>query len=89
MPEGHNADHLRKVILDAFDMSLGAGLSKLAGKVFRIGHLGSFNDLMLAGTLSGVEMGLQLAGVPHGSGGVTAALQYLTESKREAAALVG
>jgi alanine-glyoxylate transaminase/serine-glyoxylate transaminase/serine-pyruvate transaminase len=89
VPEGHNADHLRKVILDAFDMSLGAGLSKLAGKVFRIGHLGSFNDLMLAGTLSGVEMGLQLAGVPHRSGGVTAALQYLTETRREAAALVG
>src|SRR5271168_2777048 len=84
MPEGHNADQLRKVILDTFDMSLGAGLSKLAGKVFRIGHLGSFNDLMLAGTLSGVEMGLQLAGVPHKSGGVTAALQYLTEAKREA-----
>jgi alanine-glyoxylate transaminase/serine-glyoxylate transaminase/serine-pyruvate transaminase len=89
MPEGHNGDHLRKVILDAFDMSLGAGLSKLAGKVFRIGHLGSFNDLMLAGTLSGVEMGLLLAGVPHRSGGVTAALQYLAETKREAAALVG
>jgi alanine-glyoxylate transaminase/serine-glyoxylate transaminase/serine-pyruvate transaminase len=89
MPEGHNADRLRKVILDAFDMSLGAGLSKLAGKVFRIGHLGSFNDLMLAGTLSGVEMGLRLAGVPHRSGGVTAALKYLTESKREAAALAG
>jgi alanine-glyoxylate transaminase/serine-glyoxylate transaminase/serine-pyruvate transaminase len=89
MPEGHNADQLRKVILEVFDMSLGAGLSKLAGKVFRIGHLGSFNDLMLAGTLSGVEMGLQLAGVPHSSGGVTAALQYLTETKRETAALVG
>jgi alanine-glyoxylate transaminase/serine-glyoxylate transaminase/serine-pyruvate transaminase len=89
MPEGHNADQLRTVILDAFDMSLGAGLSKLAATVFRIGHLGSFNDLMLAGTLSGVEMGLQLAGVPYHSGGVTAALQYLTESKREAAALVG
>jgi alanine-glyoxylate transaminase/serine-glyoxylate transaminase/serine-pyruvate transaminase len=89
MPEGHNADQLRKIILDNFDMSLGAGLSRLAGKVFRIGHLGSFNDLMLAGTLSGVEMGLQLAGVPHQSGGVTAALQYLTETKREAAALVG
>jgi alanine-glyoxylate transaminase/serine-glyoxylate transaminase/serine-pyruvate transaminase len=88
-PDGHNADHLRKVILDAFDMSLGAGLSKLSGKVFRIGHLGSFNDLMLAGTLSGVEMGLQLAGVPHTSGGVTKALQYLTETKREAAAIVG
>jgi alanine-glyoxylate transaminase/serine-glyoxylate transaminase/serine-pyruvate transaminase len=89
LPEGHNADQLRKVILNAFDMSLGAGLSKLAGKVFRIGHLGSFNDLMLAGTLSGVEMGLQLAGVPYHSGGVTAALQYLTETKLEAAALAG
>lgn len=87
MPEGHNADHLRKVILDAFDMSLGAGLSKLAGRVLRIGHLGSFNDLMLAGTLSGVEMGLQLAGVPHRCGGVTAALQYLAETKHCAATL--
>jgi alanine-glyoxylate transaminase/serine-glyoxylate transaminase/serine-pyruvate transaminase len=76
-PEGHDADRLRKVILENFDMSLGAGLSKLAGKVFRIGHLGSFNDLMLAGTLSGVEMGLNLAGVPHRDGGVTAALQAL------------
>ena len=89
MPEGHNADHLRKVILDTFDMSLGAGLSKLAGRAFRIGHLGSFNDLMLAGTLSGVEMGLQLAGVPHRGGGVTAALQYLIETRQGAAALVG
>ena len=78
MPEGHNADELRRIILERFDMSLGAGLSKLAGKVFRIGHLGSFNDLMLAGTLSGVEMGLQLAGVPHRLGGVTAALQSLS-----------
>jgi alanine-glyoxylate transaminase/serine-glyoxylate transaminase/serine-pyruvate transaminase len=77
MPEGHDADRLRSVILENFDMSLGAGLSKLAGKVFRIGHLGSFNDLMLAGTLSGVEMGLRLAGVPHRPGGVTAALQSL------------
>ncbi len=77
-PEGHDADQLRRIILENFDMSLGAGLSKLAGKVFRIGHLGSFNDLMLAGTLSGVEMGLHLAGVPHQSGGVTAALQFLT-----------
>jgi alanine-glyoxylate transaminase/serine-glyoxylate transaminase/serine-pyruvate transaminase len=89
VPEGHNADHLRKIILDNFDMSLGAGLSKLAGKAFRIGHLGSFNDLMLAGTLSGIEMGLQLAGVPHRSGGVTAALRYFTEIKREAVAPVG
>ena len=78
MPEGHNADNLRKIILENFDMSLGAGLSKVAGKVFRIGHLGSFNDLMLAGTLSGVEMGLRLAGVPHKDGGVAAALDSLT-----------
>jgi alanine-glyoxylate transaminase/serine-glyoxylate transaminase/serine-pyruvate transaminase len=80
MPEGHNADHLRKVILENFDMSLGAGLSKLAGKVFRIGHLGSFNDLMLAGTLCGVEMGLRLAGVPHEDGGVAAALDSLASA---------
>jgi alanine-glyoxylate transaminase/serine-glyoxylate transaminase/serine-pyruvate transaminase len=77
MPQDHDADRLRSIILENFDMSLGAGLSKLAGKVFRIGHLGSFNDLMLAGTLSGVEMGLRLAGVPHRAGGVTAALESL------------
>jgi len=77
MPPGHDADHLRQVILENFDMSLGAGLSKLARKVFRIGHLGSFNDLMLAGTLSGVEMGLRLAGVPFREGGVSAALDSL------------
>jgi alanine-glyoxylate transaminase/serine-glyoxylate transaminase/serine-pyruvate transaminase len=77
MPSGHDADRLRAIILENFDMSLGAGLSKLAGKVFRIGHLGSFNDLMLAGTLSGIEMGFRLAGVPHQSGGVTAALEFL------------
>jgi alanine-glyoxylate transaminase/serine-glyoxylate transaminase/serine-pyruvate transaminase len=77
VPEGHDADRLRQVILDRFDMSLGAGLSKLAGKAFRIGHLGSLNDLMLAGTLSGVEMGLQLAGVPHREGGISAALQFM------------
>ncbi len=82
MPEGHNADHLRKVILENFDMSLGAGLSKLAGKVFRIGHLGSFNDLMLAGTLCGVEMGLRLAGVPHKNGGVAAALDSLASAAK-------
>jgi alanine-glyoxylate transaminase/serine-glyoxylate transaminase/serine-pyruvate transaminase len=81
MPDGHNADELRRIILENFDMSLGAGLSKLAGKVFRIGHLGSFNDLMLAGTLSGVEMGLQLAAVPHREGGVTAALKSLVGTK--------
>lgn len=80
MPQGHDADQLRAVILENFDMSLGAGLSKLAGKVFRIGHLGSFNDLMLAGTLSGVEMGLQLAGAPHKQGGVAAALDHLAKT---------
>jgi len=83
MPEGHDADRLRSIILDNFDMSLGSGLSKLAGKVFRIGHLGSFNDLMLAGTLSGIEMGLQLAGVPHKQGGVMAALEFLTRTARK------
>jgi len=77
-PEGHNADQLRKVILENFDLSLGSGLSKLQGKVFRIGHLGSFNDLMLLGTLGGVEMGLRLAGVPHREGGVMAAIDVLT-----------
>ena len=86
MPEGHNADRLREIILETFDMSLGTGLSKFAGKVFRIGHLGHFNDLMLAGTLSGVEMGLRLAGVPHKPGGVAAALSSLVLShQREGA----
>ncbi len=79
-PEGHSADNLRKVILNNFDMSLGAGLGKLLGKAFRIGHLGSFNDLMLVGTLGGVEMGLRLAGVPHREGGVMAALERLAPS---------
>jgi len=82
MPEGHNADAFRKVVLERFDMSLGQGLGKVAGKVFRIGHLGHFNDLMLAGTLAGVEMGLSLAGVPHRKGGVLAALDHLAESAR-------
>ena len=84
MPKGHDADQLRNVILENFDMSIGAGLSKLTGKVFRIGHLGSFNDLMLAGTLSGIEMGLRLAGVPHKEGGVTAALECLVQAKARA-----
>lgn len=78
MPEGYDADALRKVILDRFDLSLGTGLGKLKGKIFRIGHLGDFNDLMLAGTLSGVEMGLAMAGVPFKTGGVAAALEYLS-----------
>jgi alanine-glyoxylate transaminase/serine-glyoxylate transaminase/serine-pyruvate transaminase len=79
MPAGHDADRLRELILDRFDMSLGMGLSKVKGKIFRIGHLGDFNDLTLMGTLSGVEMGLALADVPHQRGGVDAALQYLAE----------
>jgi alanine-glyoxylate transaminase/serine-glyoxylate transaminase/serine-pyruvate transaminase len=77
-PDGHSADELRELILSRFDMSLGTGLGRLAGKAFRIGHLGHFNDLMLAGTLAGVEMGLALAGIPHSPGGVAAALESLT-----------
>jgi alanine-glyoxylate transaminase/serine-glyoxylate transaminase/serine-pyruvate transaminase len=84
MPEGHSADRLRAIILDHFDMSLGTGLSQLAGKVVRIGHLGSFNDLMLAGTLSGIEMGLRIAGVPYRPGGVMAALDSLTPATQPA-----
>ena len=80
MPEEHSADALRKTILETFDMSLGNGLGRLADSVFRIGHLGDFNDLMLAGTLSGIEMGLDLADVPHERGGVAAALASLTEA---------
>ena len=79
MPSGFDADKLRSVILEHFDMSLGMGLAKLQGKVFRIGHLGDLNDLTLMGTLSGVEMGLAVAGIPHQKGGVAAALQYLAE----------
>src|SRR2546429_8291379 len=77
MPEGHDADHFRKVVLENFDMSLGTGLNKVKGRLFRIGHIGHFNDLMLMGTLSGVEMGLDLAHVPHRSGGVVAAMGVL------------
>ena len=82
MPQGHDADALRKVILEAYDMSLGTGLGRLAGKIFRIGHLGDFNDLALIGTLAGVEMGLSLAGVPHRKGGAQAAMDYLGECAR-------
>ena len=82
MPDGHDADTLRKIILDAYDLSLGTGLGRLAGKIFRIGHLGDFNDLSLAGTLAGVEMGLALARVPHRAGGVQAAMDYLAECAR-------
>ncbi|HEX2411983.1 MAG TPA: aminotransferase class V-fold PLP-dependent enzyme [Solirubrobacteraceae bacterium] len=77
VPDGFDADEVRRIILERFDMSLGAGLGKLAGTVFRIGHLGDFNDLMLAGTLCGVEMGLRLAGVPVAGSGVEAALALL------------
>jgi alanine-glyoxylate transaminase/serine-glyoxylate transaminase/serine-pyruvate transaminase len=80
MPAGHDADRLRKIILEAFDMSLGTGLTKLGGKVFRIGHLGDFNDLTLMGTLAGVEMGLELAGVPVKKEGVQAAMEYLASA---------
>ena len=80
MPAGHDADAFRHVVLDKFDMSLGAGLSKLAGRVFRIGHLGDFNDLTLMGTLAGVEMGLELAGVPHRKGGVQAAIDAIARA---------
>jgi alanine-glyoxylate transaminase/serine-glyoxylate transaminase/serine-pyruvate transaminase len=84
MPDGFNEAEFRGIVLRAFNMSLGSGLGRLAGKVFRIGHLGNFNDLMLAGTLSGVEMGLELAGVPHREGGVSAALSYLSEQAKSA-----
>ena len=77
MPEGHDADAFRKVVLERFDLSLGTGLSKLAGRVFRIGHLGDLNDLTLLATLAGVEMGLAVAGVPHSRGGVAAAMAVL------------
>jgi alanine-glyoxylate transaminase/serine-glyoxylate transaminase/serine-pyruvate transaminase len=77
VPDGYDADRLRQIILEAFDMSLGTGLGRLRGKIFRIGHLGHFNDLMLCGTLAGVEMGLHRAGIPHRPGGVTAALEFL------------
>ncbi|HCQ48905.1 serine--glyoxylate aminotransferase [Achromobacter spanius] len=80
MPEGHGADALRKVILERFDMSLGQGLGKLSDRIFRIGHLGHFNDLTLCGTLAGVEMGLAAAGVPHQAGGVRAAMEFLARA---------
>jgi alanine-glyoxylate transaminase/serine-glyoxylate transaminase/serine-pyruvate transaminase len=85
-PAGVNADEVRRVILEHFDMSLGTGLGKLAGKVFRIGHLGDFNDLTLMGTLAGVEMGLQLAGVKVQPSGVNAAMEYLAQCHRGAPA---
>ena len=79
MPPGHDADQFRKIVLDNFNMSLGSGLSKVAGKVFRIGHLGECNELTLLAALTGVEMGLSVAGVPHRSGGVDAAMSFLEQ----------
>ena len=79
LPENHNADNLRKIILENFNMSLGAGLSKLAGKVFRIGHLGDFNDLMLMGTLNGLELGFEIAGIPYQKGGTAKANEILVD----------
>jgi alanine-glyoxylate transaminase/serine-glyoxylate transaminase/serine-pyruvate transaminase len=90
MPDGYDEAQFRQVVLERFDMSLGSGLGKVAGKVFRIGHLGDFNDLTLMGTLCGVEMGLAIAGIPHRQGGVEAAMDYLAarggEQKARAAA---
>ena len=80
MPSGFDADEFRKVVLDEFDMSFGNGLGKVTGEVFRIGHLGSFNELMMVGTLAGVEMGLAAGGVPHHPGGVAAAMEWLVGS---------
>lgn len=79
LPDGHNADTYRRIVLEHFDMSLGTGLAKLAGRVFRIGHLGDTNDLTIIGALAGCEMGLGLAGIPHNKGGVQAAMAYLSE----------
>ena len=80
LPDGYNADEFRSLVLDNFNMSLGNGLSRLAGKVFRIGHLGDFNDLMLVATLGGIEMGLSKSSIPHQVGGTQAAMQFLKQS---------
>jgi alanine-glyoxylate transaminase/serine-glyoxylate transaminase/serine-pyruvate transaminase len=77
LPEEHDADAFRRRVLERFNLSLGTGLGRLAGRVFRIGHLGYFNDLMLCGTLCGVQMGLELSGMPHRGAGIQAALEYL------------
>jgi alanine-glyoxylate transaminase/serine-glyoxylate transaminase/serine-pyruvate transaminase len=83
LPDGHDADAFRAVVLRCFDMSLGNGLGRIAGRVFRIGHLGDFNDLMLMAALSGVEMGLELAAVPHRAGGASSAMDYLRRQAGE------
>ena len=79
MPPGYDADKFRKIVAEKYNMSLGTGLAKLAGKVFRIGHLGECNELTLLGALTGVEMGLSAAGIPHRTGGVDAAMELLEE----------
>ena len=79
VPDGHDSDNLRKIIYDNYNMSLGTGLNKVKGKVFRIGHMGDLNDLTLAGTLSGVEMGLKKSGIPFNKGGIMAALDFLSK----------
>jgi alanine-glyoxylate transaminase/serine-glyoxylate transaminase/serine-pyruvate transaminase len=87
LPEGFSETAFRALVLDRFNMSLGSGLGKVAGKVFRIGHIGDFNELMLAGALAGVQMGFELAGVPHSKGGIDAALDYLTAQRSTATAV--
>ena len=79
VPDGHDSDNLRKIIYDNYNMSLGTGLNKVKGKVFRIGHMGDLNDLTLAGTLAGVEMGLKQSGIPFKKGGIMAALDFLSK----------
>jgi len=86
VPEGHSANALRTQILDTFDLSLGTGLGRLADRVFRIGHLGDLNDLTLLGAISGVEMGMKIAGIPHNAGGTQAAMDYLASSQQDAQA---
>jgi alanine-glyoxylate transaminase/serine-glyoxylate transaminase/serine-pyruvate transaminase len=84
LPDGFNADNFRELVLDKFNMSLGAGLNRLAGKAFRIGHLGDTNELTIVGALAGVEMALEIAGIPHKKGGVAAAMSYIAESAKTA-----
>lgn len=86
MPDGYNADQFRKVVLDTFNMSLGTGLNKLAGRAFRIGHLGDTNELTVMGALTGIEMSLAIAGIPHRKGGVDAAMSYLAEAMKPVSA---
>ena len=82
VPEGHNADQFRKVVLETFNMSLGTGLNKLAGKAFRIGHLGDTNELTIMAALTGIEMGLSICAIPHKKGGVDAAMGYLAHEMK-------